>query len=203
MTETLAGLSFSEETLGKFARFINELMMKNQELNVVSRKLTVEQIILEHLYDCVSGFSYFDKEEIQMITDLGSGGGFPGLLLAIAFPNKRVNMVEKSPKKVEYLNYMIKTLGLANASVHNMLVNEYKHSSDVITCRAFKPTDEIVSMTRDYFKSGGKYILFKARVETINEEISRIKSPIKTDVVVIAEKIIGKERHLLFLEHTR
>lgn len=194
----LEPLGFADKT-ESICRFLDFLMAKNQELNVISRKLSVETIILEHVYDCIGGFSYF--KPFQIITDLGSGGGFPGLLLGIAFPDKTVHLVEKSPKKTAYLNDAVKALNLRNVRVHSCLVADFHEDTDVITCRAFKSTAEILQMTMQYFKKGIRYLLFKGRRETIEEELKQVKE-LKYSMTIerICPRIEDKERCLLFLK---
>ncbi|MBR2316409.1 MAG: 16S rRNA (guanine(527)-N(7))-methyltransferase RsmG [Spirochaetales bacterium] len=195
----LAPLGFADK-LKNFCDFLDFLAEKNQELNVISRKLPIETIILEHLYDCIGGFEYF--KPFSVITDLGSGGGFPGLLLGIAFPDKIVNLVEKSPKKTAYLNEAVKTLGLKNVRVHSCLVNDFHEKTDVFTCRAFKSTEQIIQMTMPYFKKGTPYLLFKGRKETIDMELSQIKGlKYITKLEKICPEIKDKERYLLFLQN--
>lgn len=194
----IAPLGFADKA-ENFCNFFDFMMKKNGELNVISRKLSAETIILEHIYDCIGGFSYF--EPFPVIADLGSGGGFPGVLLGIAFPNKIVHLVEKSPKKAMYLNEAVKILGLKNVRVHSCLVSDFCEKADVITCRAFKSTAEILQMTMSYFKRGIPYLLFKGRRETINEELSNIKGLKYTmKIEKICPEIREKERCLLFLK---
>ena len=195
----LSPLGFADKA-NNFCAFLDFLAEKNQELNVISRKLPMETIILEHLYDCVGGFEYF--KPFSVISDLGSGGGFPGLLLGIAFPDKIVHLVEKSPKKTAYLNDAVKTLGLKNIRVHSCLVNDFKEATDVFTCRAFKSVAEIVQMTMPYFKKGTPYLLFKGRKETIDMELSQIKGlKYTTKLEKICPEIKDKERYMLFLQN--
>lgn len=199
LNSLLATIGLADKT-SKFCDFLDFLAEKNQELNVISRKLPLETIILEHLYDCVGGFEYF--KPFSVIADLGSGGGFPGLLLGIAFPDKVVHLVEKSPKKGAYLNEAVKTLGLKNVRVHSCLVNDFKEATDVFTCRAFKSVAEIVQMTMPYFKKGTPYLLFKGRKETIDMELSQIKGlKYTTKLEKICPEIKDKERYMLFLQN--
>lgn len=194
----IAPLGFADKT-EQFRRFFDFMMEKNQELNVISRKLSAETVILEHVYDCVGGFSYF--EPYSAIADLGSGSGFPGVLLGIAFPDKIVHLVEKSPKKATYLTEAVKMVGLKNVLVHSCLVCDFHESADVITCRAFKSTAEILQMTMPYFKKGTQYLLFKGRRETIDSELSAIKGLEYTvKIEKICPEISEKERCLLFLK---
>ncbi|HOV12854.1 MAG TPA: 16S rRNA (guanine(527)-N(7))-methyltransferase RsmG [Spirochaetota bacterium] len=176
------------------------LLEKNTELNLVSRKLDEKTIIMDHIYDCLAGFGYF--KNFETITDLGSGGGFPGLLLAIVFKDKKIQLIEKSPKKVIFLQEAIKKLNLHNVTVSLNLVNNEIINSDCITARAFKSIVEILDFTKNYFNKGGLYLLYKGRMETITEEIDEAKKrfKFKKDFFKIAEKIENKERYLIRLE---
>lgn len=159
----------------------------------------METIIQEHLYDCAAGFPFFDKEKYQTITDLGSGGGFPGLLLGIAFPDKQIHLVEKSVKKTLYLQEAKTHLKLKNIHVHSILADQFTEKTDLFTARAFKSTKEILDATHTYFYNGVEYLLFKGRLSTIQEEISiaQKKYKIHYQTEKIAERIPEKERHLL------
>ena len=86
-----------------------------------------------------------------MITDLGSGAGFPGIVLAIAAQEKKIpmkiNLIEKSKKKAKFLEAVIMKLNLkANIITKNIFEEEIKISSDVITARAFKPLQAILEL---------------------------------------------------------
>ncbi|OHD36590.1 MAG: 16S rRNA (guanine(527)-N(7))-methyltransferase RsmG [Spirochaetes bacterium GWF1_31_7] len=184
----------------KIAQFIDFLLVKNSELNLISRKLEVNTILLEHIYDCLAGFNYF--KGYKSITDLGSGGGFPGLLLGIVFSESTIHLVEKSPKKAKYLYDAVNHLKLTNVTVNNGLVNEFIVKTDVITCRGFKPINEIIDMTQLYFNSDVTYILFKGRVETINEELGLTakKYSIHSEIFKIADQMPEKERNIVILK---
>jgi 16S rRNA (guanine527-N7)-methyltransferase len=182
----------------KIFEYLKFLLKKNDELNLISRKLEVETIILEHIYDCFSCAKYF--KDFKSITDIGTGGGFPGILLGIVFPEKKVELVEKSPKKIEYLEEAITHLDLENVCANLNLVSNETIITNVITCRAFKSINEIFMMTQNYLKNNGKYILYKGRKEKIDEELTEAKKKFKfnAEIIRVAEEI-DKERHVVFI----
>lgn len=192
---TYAGINI--KFLDEISNYLTFLLKKNLELNLVSRKLTPETLIVEHIYDCLAGFEYF--EDYETITDLGSGGGFPGILLGIVFKDKKIKLVEKSPKKVAFLQEAVKVLNLKNVAISLNLVGDEKIDSSCITARAFKSIDEIIGFTRYYFKRGGEYLLYKGKIETINEEIDLAEKSYKFNfhILKIADKMVDKERHLV------
>ncbi|HPO48881.1 MAG TPA: 16S rRNA (guanine(527)-N(7))-methyltransferase RsmG [Spirochaetota bacterium] len=178
-------------------KYLNFLLAKNSELNLISRKLDRTTVVIEHIYDCLSGFAFF--KDYESICDLGSGGGFPGILFGIVFKDKRITLVEKSPKKVLFLEEAVKELNLKNVRISLNLVDKENINSSCVTARAFKSIYEIIDFTRKYFFSGGEYLLFKGRTETIRDEIAEAqkKFKLKYDLYKIADKISDKERHLV------
>ena len=186
------------EIIKKFLLF---LLDKNTDMNLISRKLTFNEIIYDHIFDCLVCNQYFKK--YSSITDLGSGGGFPGLLLAIIFPEKKIYLIEKSIKKANFLKETVELLNLKNVTIINDLVNEQKIRSEVITCRAFKDINTILSQTKDFFVTGGVYILYKGKSEMIKDELLSTKEQFKIKVSINKiNKIKGKERHIIIIKKT-
>lgn len=185
--------------LENIEKYLNYLLNKNLEYNLISRKLTIEEIIYDHVFDCLVCWEYFKK--YSSITDLGSGGGLPGILLSIIFPDKKIFLIEKSPVKANFLQDAVNNINLKNVTIIKGLVNEQKIETEVITCRAFKDILTILTVTDDFYKRGGVYLLYKARRELIEEELSRAKKhfKIKEEIYKIG-KIEEKERHIVFIK---
>jgi 16S rRNA (guanine527-N7)-methyltransferase len=185
-------------SLEKIIAFTEYLLLKNNELNLVSRKLSMDDLITDHIEDSLSGCKYF--RDYSSITDLGSGGGFPGIILAVIFPEKKITLVEKSPKKSQFLNDTVKHLGLKNVTVKNELLESIKIKEGAVTCRAFKEIPVILDMTKVFFNNRGLYILYKGKLEKINEEIltagEKYKFVYKIDKV---DAFKEKERHIVLI----
>ncbi|MBR6060683.1 MAG: class I SAM-dependent methyltransferase, partial [Spirochaetales bacterium] len=127
-------------------------------------------------------------------------GGFPGILLSIVYPDKHFDLYDKSVRKCEYLQNAKRDLRLNNIDIHNGLIAEADICSDVITCRAFKPIQEIVDMTKKYFSRGGHYILYKGRMETISEELTLLQKRYKSDSTIVPlNNINDKQRNIVLL----
>lgn len=184
---------------GPLAKYLKIVLRENQNLNLVSRKLDVDTLIIEHFYDCLAGHSYF--KEAASVTDIGTGGGFPGMLLAIVFPEKHFVLIDKSPKKVKYLQSAIEEMELKNVTARQGVINDAKIETEAITCRGFKSIKEILTFTKPFFKKGGSYILYKGRRERIDQELKEAEKrfAFKADIQTIAEKV-NKERHIITLE---
>ena len=132
----------SRETITSLKKYEELLINRNKSLNLIA-KSTVNQIWIRHFLDSSQVIDFIEKNE-HSILDLGSGAGFPGLILAILAKDRgislKVKLVEKSPKKVSFLKDVIKNLNL-NVEVLNLnvLEQERKIQSDLIVARAFKP----------------------------------------------------------------
>ena len=194
----LTECSISEQFADKTAEFLHYIMQANQTLNLMSRKLTSDDILTDHIRDCLIGAKFFT--EYHNIADLGTGGGFPGILLAIVYPDKHFDLFDKSVRKCEYLQNAKRDLKLRNIDIHNGLIAETDIKNDVITCRAFKPIPEIVDMTKKYFGRGGQYILYKGRMETITEELTLLQKRYKADSTIVPlDNLNDKERNIVLL----
>ena len=194
----LTECGISEQFADKTAEFLHYIMQANQQLNLMSRKLTADDILTDHIRDCLIGAKFF--AEYNNIADLGTGGGFPGILLAIVYPDKHFDLFDKSVRKCEYLQNAKRDLRLNNIDIHNGLIAETDIKNDVITCRAFKPIPEIVDMTKRYFSRGGRYILYKGRMETITEELSLLQKRYKADSTIVPlDNLNDKERNIVLL----
>lgn len=192
-------LGFREEFLPKLKAYINLLWSENEELNLISRKMTYEELIDNHLIDCLLPLKKF-PENIKEVADFGSGGGLPGVIYAIQFPHVKFHLYEKSPKKQEFLNKCKE--GVApNIEVHGEIPKELKNI-DIVMARGFKPIDVILEVSRDYCKRNGKYFLLKARREKIDEELSLARKKnkdLKVSVEPLVSPVLEVERHLVLI----
>lgn len=192
-------LGFREEYLPKLKSYVDLLWSANEELNLISRKMTYEELIDNHLIDCLLPLKKFPTD-IKEAADFGSGGGLPGVIYAIQFPHTKFHLYEKSPKKQEFLN-KCKSVVAPNIEVHGEIPKELDNI-DIVTARGFKPIDVILDVSRDYYKKDGKYFLLKARREKIDEELSLARKKFK-DLKVVVEPLVSPvlevERHLVLI----
>ncbi|MDB2535021.1 16S rRNA (guanine(527)-N(7))-methyltransferase RsmG, partial [Gammaproteobacteria bacterium] len=134
----------------------------------------------------------------QKVLDLGSGGGFPGIILAILKPDCEIHLLEKSQKKCYFLNKTKDNLKLKNVSVLKTKIDEKNQLEqyNVITARAFSSTKNILDLTKNNLKKNGKYLLLKGRFEKIEEEMSAInKNNYKYEIIKLENE--NYERHIV------
>ena len=154
-------LKFSSKSIEKLQIFVNALINENKKHNFIS-KSTETDIWHRHILDSAQLVKFIDFSK-GSLSDLGSGAGFPGLVLAIFNENKdfHVKLYEKSPVKRAFLEKIIGKLSI-NVSVHGNIYDEVL-SSDYIVARAFKKIELIIQVSREIVKKSHKLIVLKGQ----------------------------------------
>ncbi len=195
---TLLELGFQKDQLPQLKSFIELLWSSNEDLNLISRQMKFEELIDNHIIDCLLPLSHF-PQAVKKVADFGSGGGLPGVIYALQFPQIRFQLFEKSPKKQEFLNRCKKLA--ANIEVAGEIPNKLENI-DLITARGFKPIEVILEFSRNHYKNKGKYFLLKARREKIDEEIKDAQKKFKDlqlKIEVLKSPVLEVERHLVLI----
>lgn len=191
-------LGFRKEGIELLQGYADLLWSANEDLNLVSRKMTYEEFVDNHLIDCLLPLCRF-PQKVSAVADFGSGGGLPGVIYALQFPHVQFHLYEKSALKQDFLK---RCQALApNLEIHGEIPPVLK-GIDLVTARGFKPLDVILDVSRDYYKKGGKYFLLKARREKIDEEILLAQKKFKNLQVLVEplhSPVLEVERHLVLI----
>ena len=153
----------SRETITSLKKYENYLIKSNKTLNLIG-KSTINQIWLRHFLDSSQVIDFIDKNTISLM-DLGSGAGFPGLIIAILAKDRKirlkVKLIEKSTKKASFLREIVNYLNL-NVEVINInaLTHAKKLEADLIVARAFKPLKTILQFLDNNTENWKKVFLF-------------------------------------------
>ena len=156
-------IQVSRETITSLKKYEEYLIQSNKRLNLIG-KSTVNQIWIRHFLDSVQVIDFIDKNN-KTLLDLGSGAGFPGLVLAITLRDRqiplKIKLIEKSPKKVKFLKDTVRALNL-NVEVlqQNILDEQIKFFEDVFVARAFKPLKTILQLIHNKANNWKKIIIF-------------------------------------------
>ncbi len=186
--EGLVKLNFSAETIpaleSDLKKYVNELMLFNSAYDLVGAE-TSDEIVIRHILDSLSGYAIVKKlvEEKKAagltnicIADIGSGGGMPGIPLALSMRDVQFKLVERMSKRCLFLENCVALLGLSNVTVENIELERVPQESfDISVFRAFRPLE--YKMTRKLLrvlKHGGYLAAYKAKEEKITEEMSQI-----------------------------
>jgi len=154
-------LNFSDHSIEKLKKFTNLVLKENQNYNLIS-KSTENQIWHRHILDSAQLVKFIDFN-LNSMADLGTGAGFPGLVVEIFNKNKafHVKLYEKSPVKRRFLKGVIKELSL-KAEVLGDIKDEVI-DSEIIICRAFKKLDQIIQVSREIAKKPHKLMILKGQ----------------------------------------
>ena len=153
----------SRETLDELNKYSLSILKKNKEINLISTS-TEKSIKSRHIEDCAQIIDFIDKNDVSVCTDLGSGAGLPGIVLAILMkpkkPQFKVIFYEKSYHKSNFLKEISKKLNL-NTEINQKNIFDQKNlQTDIIISRAFKPLPVIFEIALKNFKKFKYIILF-------------------------------------------
>ena len=164
-------IKLSSESISKLEKYYQLLKEENAKYNL-TRIIEEPDVYLKHFYDSLT-ISKIIKIDNQKICDLGSGAGFPGLVLAICFPNINITLIESNRKKCNFLNIVKDKLNLTNVTVINTRIEDYSKTNrelfDIVTARAVAPLKHLLEYGIPLTKVNGYFIAMKANTE--NEEI--------------------------------
>ena len=169
-------LKFSKDDLAKLSVLNEELLKFNRKYNLISR--TTEPFIWDrHILDSAQLVKYIDFEDKKSLSDLGSGAGFPGLILAIFNKNTNfhVKLYEKSNIKADFLENIKNKL-----NIECEILGRYQDEeivSEYVVSRAFKKLDEILRISRETIKVNHKLIILKGK--NAEAEINKLLQPLE------------------------
>ena len=153
----------SRETITSLKEYEDFLVKSNNNLNLIG-KSTVKEIWNRHFLDSAQVIDFIDKNDKSLI-DLGSGAGFPGLVLSIILKDRKIpikiKLVEKSPKKTKFLKEIIKKLDLDTDVINkNILKDPMEFHDDIFVARAFKPLEIILELIHNKAKNWKKIFIY-------------------------------------------
>lgn len=160
-------LKVTEEQLDQLEKYAHLLLEYNEHTNLTAIK-TKEEVYLKHFYDSLTIVKYIDLNKYLSLADIGTGAGFPGMVLKIMFPHLRVVLMDSNNKKIKFLDELIKLLDIKDIETINARSEEYalthKDSFDIVTARAVTSMPILSELCLPLVKVGGYFIPLKADV---------------------------------------
>lgn len=167
------GISLTEEKLEKLEKFYELLILWNEKINL-TRITEKEDVYLKHFYDSLTLVKGIDLNKSLTLCDVGSGAGFPGIVLKIVFPNLKITLLDSLQKRVNYLNEIIKELDLSNIeAIHDRAedyAKDHREEYDIVTARAVAKLKVLSELCIPMVKVNGNFIAMKANIEEELEE---------------------------------
>ena len=160
----IPNLNVSRETCNDLECLISMIQEKNKEINIISKKTDKKWLIRErHIIDSAQIVDFVDLNS-NTTCDLGTGGGMPGLIVAIAMKKikntMKINLYEKSHNKCVFLKEVSKKLNLNTEIIHKDIFTVKNIETGTIMSRAFKPMPVILNLVRENFKKYKNIIFF-------------------------------------------
>jgi 16S rRNA (guanine527-N7)-methyltransferase len=214
------GLTLPEGAEAKLLAYLTLLDKWNRVYNLTAVR-DAERMVSHHLLDSLAAVPVFDEIlaarphpnpppvgeganvalRAPKAIDVGSGGGLPGIPLAIARPELQVTLIDSIAKKTAFLLQAKAELGLANLQVVTGRVEDFRPETgfDIVTSRAFSDLREFVTLTRHLLKPGGRWLAMKGLYP--NEEIALLPSGMKVSADhALVVPGLDASRHLIVLE---
>ena len=189
------GLDLSDAVQHKLLAFRDLLLKWNKTYNLTALR-DPEQAISHHLLDSLAILPHVGTGPLL---DVGSGGGLPGIPLAIARPGLSVGMVDTVQKKASFLQQASIELGLKNVTVHHARVEEMQGQYAQISSRAFADLGLFVSLTRHLLAPGGRWLAMKG--VRPDDEIAALPADITVEAIIsLTVPGLEAERHLIILK---
>lgn len=166
-------ITVTDHMLEQLEKYDEVLRAENKKYNLTAIK-NKEDVYLKHFYDSLT-LSKIIKLENQSLCDIGTGAGFPGMVLKIIYPNLKVTLVDATEKKCKFLQLVIQKLGLkdievihARAEIYSKTVRE---KYDIVTSRAVAPLKHLLEYSIPLVKVEGNYIAMKSDIQKEIENI--------------------------------
>ena len=177
-----AGLELTELQYEQFIKYMRLLQEWNEKINLTAIT-DDEEVIKKHFIDCIKAFKSDAIKNAKTIIDVGTGAGFPGLPIAIMNPNVKVTLLDSLNKRINYLNTVVRELGLKNVTtIHSRAEDgarntELREKFDVATSRAVANMAVLSEFCLPYVKKNGHFVALKG--PAIEEELENGKAAIK------------------------
>lgn len=197
------GITLTTEQEIKLEKFYNLLIEWNQKINL-TRIVEKEDVYLKHFYDSLTIKKVVDLSKIETLCDVGTGAGFPGIVLKIVYPNLKITLVDSLLKRVNYLNIIIKELELENIKAIHTRGEDLKETFDIVTARAVANIEKLLIYTMHLVNKNGSLIAMKGNIDDeLNADILK-KINKKYKISKIEKFLLPKEnsqRSLVVVNH--
>lgn len=166
-------ITLSPEQQQKLDQFYHLLVEWNEKINL-TRITSEEDVYLKHFYDSLTIVKVVDLNKVHTLCDVGTGAGFPGIVLKIVFPHLKITLIDSLQKRVNYLNSIIKDLSLNEIEAIHSRGEDYHEKFDVVTARAVANIEKLLTYTMHLVNNQGVLVAMKANItEELNPDVQQ------------------------------
>ncbi len=174
-------ITLNNDQLQKLYLFYKLLVEWNKKINL-TRIINEEDVYLKHYYDSLTIVKAIDLNKMNTLCDVGTGAGFPGIVLKIVFPHLKITLIDSLLKRVNYLNCIIKELKLDNIEAIHSRGEDHKGKYDVVTSRAVANIEKLVNYTMHLVDKNGVFVAMKGDID--NELTESIQNKLKKKYII-------------------
>ena len=170
------GIPFDDGILGNIGKYISEIMLFNPVYKLVGDK-DPDEILIRHVLDSAAAYPVFMRFTApgDTIADLGSGAGFPGIVLSMIMPDRHFVLVERMQRRTGFLRGVIARTGLRNAELCEKDIKEVRMSFPAVTARAFHPLFDVAEDILPLIGPGGVGIFYKGQRANAASELEVLR----------------------------
>jgi len=193
------GLDLSEEALNLLLKYQDALVLWNKAYNLTAIR-DPKEMLVKHLLDSLSILKDLPKGRLL---DIGTGGGMPGMIIALCQPERQCVLLDSNGKKIRFLKQFIADLKLTNViAVQTRVENEDSIHDlglfDVIICRAFASLTDFINASKPYLHQDSIIASMKGLVP--HDEVEAFKNEFSCDIIALKVPRLDEQRHLLLLK---
>ncbi|MCG2575143.1 MULTISPECIES: 16S rRNA (guanine(527)-N(7))-methyltransferase RsmG [Acinetobacter] len=193
------GLDLNENALNLLLKYQDALVLWNKAYNLTAIR-DPKEMLVKHLLDSLSILTSLPEGRLL---DIGTGGGMPGMIIALCQPERECVLLDSNGKKIRFLKQFIADLKLPNVTaVQTRVENEDSirelGTFDVITSRAFASLTDFIEASKPYMHTGSYICAMKGLIP--NEEVTEYSKEFKTQIIELKVPRLDEQRHLIILQ---
>ena len=168
----------NENQLNKLSKYYELIVEYNKNMNLTGIT-DKEQVYLKHFYESLTLTKIIDLSKEETLCDIGSGAGFPGIVIKILFPNLKITLIDSLNKRINFLNIVIKELDLKNCEAIHYRIEEYgkinREKFDIVTARAVANINQLLEYSIPLLKVNKYFIAMKGKIDPIEDYKGALK----------------------------
>lgn len=199
------GIDVTSDKLEKLEKYYQILIESNKVMNLTGIT-DHDEVYLKHFYDSLTIVKAVNLNNVDTLCDVGSGAGFPGMVLKIFYPNLKIVLIDSLNKRIKFLNRIIKDLNLKNIEAIHERIEVYSKNNpckyDVVTARAVAPLNILLELSISLVKIDGCFIAMKGNISNevpYNNALKKLNCYQK-DIIEFKLPIENSKRSLIKIE---